>query len=124
MLPIPHIERHGDIGISRPQDNVTLSDGVGMITLAVAEARRLGLTGLVLVAHGLAGFPPPGVVARHAMMRECAKAAGGVVKLAMVVTPEFIDPEKFGVVVAHNYGLVAEVFTSEAEALDWLRRPA
>ena len=42
-------------------------------------------------------------------------------RVAVVTYPEMIDPEKFGVTVASNIGFVSDVFTSEAEALTWLR---
>jgi hypothetical protein len=32
-----------------------------------------------------------------------------------------IDPARFGVTLARNRGLMLDVFTSEAEALAWLR---
>ena len=52
-------------------------------------------------------------------MREWARAAGGAVRLAMVARPEMIDPQKFGVTVAANIGLNADVSTSDEEALHW-----
>jgi hypothetical protein len=39
----------------------------------------------------------------------------------MVARPEMIDPEKFGVTVGRNNGLVCDVFPSEPEAEAWLR---
>ena len=42
-------------------------------------------------------------------------------RVAIVAPPEMIDPEKIGVTVATNIGFVSEVFTSEEEALTWLR---
>ena len=41
--------------------------------------------------------------------------------VAVVTYPEMIDPQKFGVTVATNIGFVSDVFTSEEEALTWLR---
>ena len=38
------------------------------------------------------------------------------VKVAMVVRPELIDPERFGVTVARNRGLFSNAFSSESEA--------
>lgn len=42
----------------------------------------------------------------------------------MVVPPEFVDPEKFAVVAAANFGLAANVFNNEADALAWFRDPS
>jgi len=39
----------------------------------------------------------------------------------VVVRAEMIDPEKFGILVARNAGLDANVFADEAEALSWLK---
>ncbi|MEP6634023.1 MAG: hypothetical protein ABJA62_07410 [Luteimonas sp.] len=39
----------------------------------------------------------------------------------MVARRETIDPQKFGVVVASNFGLHTNVFETEAEAMAWIR---
>jgi hypothetical protein len=49
-----------------------------------------------------------------------ADEASGGVRLAMVARAEMIDPEKFGVTVAANRGLVSNIFTTELEARAWL----
>jgi hypothetical protein len=38
----------------------------------------------------------------------------------MVVHAEYIHPQKFGVVVAADFGLTCDVHTSESDALRWL----
>ena len=38
----------------------------------------------------------------------------------MVARAEMIDPNKFGVTVAANRGLVSNIFTTETEARAWL----
>jgi hypothetical protein len=43
-----------------------------------------------------------------------------LVQLSLVVRPEMIDPEKFGITVARNAGMNADVFPAEPEALAWL----
>lgn len=93
------------------------------ITLAICRCREQGLRLMLVVCTEAVGFEPPGTVERHAMVRGWAEAAHGVVRIAMVVPPEFIDPEKFGVVAAANFGLVGNVFNNEADALAWLRTP-
>ena len=40
--------------------------------------------------------------------------------MVLVVPAEYIDPERFGMKVAADLGMVAEIRTSEAEALKWL----
>ncbi len=41
-------------------------------------------------------------------------------RAVMVARPEWIDPQKFGVIVAANRGFDANVFPKEAEAIAWL----
>ena len=42
------------------------------------------------------------------------------VHLALVARAEMIHPQKFGVLVAANLGLVSNIFTTEVEARAWL----
>jgi hypothetical protein len=44
--------------------------------------------------------------------------------VALVVAPVFLDPNKFGIVVAQNRGLEVEVFTELQKAAAWLMAPA
>jgi hypothetical protein len=57
------------------------------------------------------------------MMRRWARAADARLKLALVIPPEFFDPERFGEISAANFGLAGKGFLTEAEALAWLREP-
>ena len=41
--------------------------------------------------------------------------------MAFVACPEHIDPQKFGVLVARNRGEQAEAFTTEEQAVAWLK---
>lgn len=41
-------------------------------------------------------------------------------RIAMVIRPEMIDPEEFGVIAGRNAGLDTDVFSAEPEALAWL----
>jgi hypothetical protein len=41
-------------------------------------------------------------------------------RLALLIRPEFIDPDNFGTSVALNHGLAFRGFVSEARAMDWL----
>jgi hypothetical protein len=43
-----------------------------------------------------------------------------VIKVAMVDTPERIDPERFGRLVARNRGVTVETFTDFQAAEEWL----
>ncbi len=88
-------------------------------TILAAKSHRMGE--VLIIATEITGFDPPSVSARHAMARELAFAADGAVRLAAVLRAEMIDPHKFGVVAARNFGLTMDVFASEADALEWLR---
>jgi len=48
------------------------------------------------------------------------RLAPHVGRIAVLGTPEFIDPEKFGVQVAKNRGLDVDVFSDREAALAWL----
>ncbi|HTA64519.1 MAG TPA: hypothetical protein VK753_03365 [Xanthomonadaceae bacterium] len=86
--------------------------------IAAAHAQRIRKLAVVLV--DATGFEVPGLAMRAAMIREWADAAGGVVGVAVACRPEFIDPQRFGVAFATNLGMVANVFETEAEAIEWL----
>lgn len=74
----------------------------------------------LLVDASTVRFAPPSLSARHRIVRQWAEAANGRLRLAVVVRPDCIDPEHFGVVAAGNFGLAGHVFEREADALAWL----
>lgn len=93
---------------------------VQAIGAAIAKADRLGLSRMLIVTTEATGFDPPSMADRHAMVREWSQASMGHVAIAMVVPPAFIDPERFGVVAAGNFGMHGNVFSNESEAQAWL----
>jgi hypothetical protein len=95
--------------------------GVHLIRDAIAQARERRISKLMIVITETTGYGIPSLSMRLAMMREWADAAAGHVRVVMVCRPEFIDPNKFGITMAANFGMQAEVFTTEGEALGWLR---
>jgi hypothetical protein len=58
------------------------------------------------------------------MVEDWAQEAKGTVVVAMVASPEYIHPRKFGVKVALHFGLICDVYTSEDAALKWLSEGA
>ncbi len=106
----------------RPVGQVSLSAAEQLVTAAIALAREKGIRKLLIDVTGLTGFVSPSLASRYQMVHEWARAAGGLVRVAMVVRPEMIDPRKFGITVAGNAGLIADVFSTEETALAWLRR--
>ena len=71
-------------------------------------------------ASGLTGFAPPNLGERYFIADNWARVARGAVRMAFVLRPEYIDPQKFGVTVALNRRFIVDVFELEAPALAWL----
>ena len=115
------LEEIDGIGVFRPVGACSAKQAAHLFTLAIERARERSLGRLLVVITGLSGFAPPTLSERHLMVRAWANAAQGRVRVAMVTTPDFIDPEKFGVVAAANFGLTANVFSNEAAASAWLK---
>jgi hypothetical protein len=112
----------GGIALARlagPRANLQLA--VDEVAALLATARDAGVRRIVLDLTGLSGLPVPTVAERHAMVRAWATAAGGRIVVAMACPPELIDPERFGIVAAANFGLPANVFANVDDALAWLR---
>ena len=107
--------------VMRPVASVTLKQGVQLVLDAIAVARANGIRNLLANLTGLIGFDSPSTTARYQFMKEGAAAAAGAVRIAMVLRPEIMDPQKFGVLVGRHFGLVSDVFTDEGEAFAWLR---
>ena len=102
--------------------NVTHDDDAvraAKATILAAKSHRLGE--VLINATDITGFDPPSVSTRHALVRELAFAADGAVRLAAVLRKDMIDPHKFGVVAARNFGFTMDVFACERDALEWLR---
>jgi hypothetical protein len=104
----------------RPHGEGTLVEAVELFRRAIAHCRDRNLAALLIDATGLVGVPIPSLVDRFLMIEEWAHEAQGMVVVVLVVHPEYIHPEKFGVKVAADFGLTADVYTSETEALKWL----
>jgi hypothetical protein len=110
-----------DIAVFRPVGQHTLAQGIRLVREAIAHAREQGNAKLLVDLIELIGFDSPSIAARHSMVRDWAGAAHGAVKVAMVCRLEVIDPDKFGVTAAANFGLVSDVFVTRDEAIAWLR---
>ena len=104
----------------RPVGTVSLREAVDMIANAILYTRTKAASALLVNVCALNGFAPPNIVQRYFLIEKWATAANGRVPLAVVAPPEMIHPKKFGVVVAANRGLIADIFVSEGEARGWL----
>jgi hypothetical protein len=99
---------------------VTLDQAVGLVRDAIAAARRDGVRDLLVNTCGLYGFATPDTFQRFFAVVAWAAAASAVLRLVVVARAEVIDPQRFGVTVAANRGLVSNIVTTEAEAVAWL----
>jgi len=109
----------GDYVVFRPTGKVTLERAVEMVTDAIVFAREHCIRKLLVNTSNLTGYEPPSLTARYFFVHDWARTARDV-RIALVTRPERIDPQKFGITVAANRGFIAEVFTSEEDALKWL----
>ena len=91
-----------------------------LVRKALAYCRERAIAKLFIDGTALTGLPIPSLIDRFLMVEEWAHEAAGVIVMVLVVQPQYIHPEKFGVKVAHDFGLTANVFPGEAEALAWL----
>jgi len=103
-----------------PQGLCSLIEGVDLVKSAIAHCRDQGMPKLLFNATGLRGIPIPSLVDRFLMVEEWAQTAESMVVVGLVVRAEYIHPQKFGVVVAADFGLTCDVYTSERDALAWL----
>ena len=111
-------------GLYRPTGSVSFDEAVALVRGAIAAARSNRLRDLLVDTTGLTGFASPNTFDRFLASVEWAKEAKSGVRLVMVARAEMIHPQKFGVLVAANRGLVSNIFTSEAEARAWLAEPS
>lgn len=120
MQPLDQFEQIGTRGFYRPVGVVTLEQAIELVAIGIENAQKLGLIDLLVDVHGLSGFEVPSTFGRYAFAVRWAEAGGGVVRIAFVARPEFIDHERIGMIMAKNRGLDSEVFVAEADAIKWL----
>jgi hypothetical protein len=109
----------GDHAVFHPVCNVSLDQMVEIVTAAITLAHEKKIFKLLVDTTDLTGFESPTLASRYFFIKEWAKAARGV-RICVVAKPVMIDPQKFGVTVAYNHGLISEVFPSKEESLAWL----
>ena len=107
-------------GFFRPRGRMSLDEAVQVVDVAIAHARDARIARLMVNGTRLTGFDPPTLSERFYLVEKWAHTARGKIRLAMVVRPEMIDPRKFGVTVAMNRRLIADVFVAERSATAWL----
>lgn len=100
-----------------------LEAAVVQVVDAITFAREHDISKLLIDTTKWTGHESPDTLERYTVASEFAKVASSTVKLAMIVRPEMMDPEKFEVTVAKNRGMIGNVFDSERDALAWLLDP-
>ena len=107
---------------TRIRGEYSLVEVVNAVTGAIAYCRDRGIPKLLVDGTGIVGVAIPSLVDRFLMAEEWALEAKSMVVVVLVVHAKYIHPQKFGVKVAADFGLVLDVYTSEMEALEWLSR--
>lgn len=102
------------------QGEVSLVEAVDLISGAIDHCRDRSIASLLVVATDVVGMSVPGLIDRFLMVEEWARKASGFVRVVLVVDPRYIHPNKFGVTVAADFGLICEVCDSELRARAWL----
>ncbi len=115
-----HFEVVAGRALFRPVGCHSLQAAVELVNDALAYSRAHGIRELMVNGIRVTGFEPPSLAERYFLVDKWALTARGAVRMAMVIRPEMIDPQKFGVTVAYNRRLIADVFVEEGEALAWL----
>jgi hypothetical protein len=113
-------EHAGTRGFYRPVGDTTLEQLIEKAVVAIRTARQMGLIDIVVNTMGLTGFGAPTVLERYSIGIRLVESAGAALRVAIVVRPDFIDPQKLGLLVFQNRGGNGDIFTSEADALAWL----
>ena len=121
MSDLPGFKTFPDHAEYRPVAELSRHEAFQWITAAINHARETQQQNLLLDITGLTGFESPGLGQRFFYIEEWARAARAYVRVAFVARSEMIDPHKFGITVAANNNLTADIFTSGEEALAWLR---
>ncbi|HSE12335.1 MAG TPA: hypothetical protein VLB69_06855 [Rudaea sp.] len=121
MVETAMFEMRDGIAVFRPSGHASLEQAIDLVKSAIGSARERGVRKLLILASGLEGFESPGIGARHYMARLWAGISAGMLHIAVVPKADMIDPEKFGVLVARNFGASVDVFSAEADAIEWLR---
>jgi len=115
-----YLELADGYGHYRPRGEVSLTEGVELVTHAIIFCRDARIVRLLADLTVLTGYAKPTLHDRYWMAQDWAAAARGALVVSFVARDEDIHPGKFGVTAANDAGLKCDVFTSNAEALQWL----
>ncbi len=108
------------LAVFRPVAKISLHGAIELVAQGFKYAGEQKVKRLLVDVRGLTGFPVPTVSDRYWFVQKWAREAAPGLRVAVVARAEMIDPEKFGITVARNAGLEANVFATEEEARAWL----
>jgi hypothetical protein len=108
-----------DVAIFRPGGSEGLDQGVSLVGGAIQRTRQSSIDKLLVDITAIASGPPT-LAERHRIMAEWATAGRGAIRLALVIRPEFVDPDNSGTSVALSHGLAFRGFLSQTRAMEWL----
>ena len=117
MKTLEHLETMEAYSCYRLSGHGPLEEAANKVIEVITFAREQGIRNLLIDATQWTGHPNPTTMERFDWAEAFAKAALTKVKVAMVVRPELMDPEKFEVTVARNRGLFGNVFDSEENTI-------
>ena len=108
----------------RPVLETTLEEGIDLVDEAIRYCRDNEIGCLLLDIRGLTGFASPSVTDRFWFASRWAETSRGRVIMSILAPAELCLPDKIGVTVAMNRGLLCDVFEDEVEAVTWLQAHA
>jgi hypothetical protein len=115
-----HFEVVESIGVYRPVATVSFQEATALVIRALDCCQESGIKRMLIDIRGLTGFKMPTAFQRFSLGEQVAAHSNGIT-IAMVLWQEMIDPKRIGVTVARNRGAMGDVFSSEVEAMNWLR---
>ena len=118
-----HFELGIDYACYRPTGNVNFERMIDLCSAAISFAQTRNISRLLVDTRGLTGFGVPSMLDRFEFAQRVSTAPKGSMKVVFLVAPEMIDPNYFGLDVAHNRGFDTAIFASEPEAVTWLLDP-
>ena len=119
LTPPEFVERIGQRAFYRPVLAGNFQEALGLCTAAIRWAREQGCSDMLVNVYGISGIESLTTFMRYEVAVAWAQAAGAL-RVALVVPDNLMDPQKFAMLMAHNRGVNGDVFTNEAEALQWL----
>ena len=113
-------EAEGARGFYRPTGEVSTGQLADIVNTAVAYARWREIDMLLVNISEMTGFDSPGPAYRRWAARRWSETAGPGLRVALVARAEHICPEKTGLLIAAEMGLMAHICATEPEAMAWL----